>query len=137
MSKKILRRSLALGALMAFVITGSAMAAETVKNIPIGNGEFGYSEQSGLDANGGNDILLKGSLDADGNGKEKITFDITPVPDVNMVVVRAYGAGSVATIKDIDTIIIKGKVTSKDSSTGYSGNVFNAMSGSEIKLENI
>ena len=28
MSKKILKRSLALGALMAFVITGSAMAAE-------------------------------------------------------------------------------------------------------------
>ena len=30
MSKKILKRSLALGALMAFVITGSAFAAETL-----------------------------------------------------------------------------------------------------------
>ena len=29
MSKKMMKRSLALGALMAFVITGSAMAAET------------------------------------------------------------------------------------------------------------
>ena len=32
MSKKILKRSLALGALMAFVITGSAMAAELTIN---------------------------------------------------------------------------------------------------------
>ena len=31
MSKKMMRRSLALGALMAFVITGSAMAAEELK----------------------------------------------------------------------------------------------------------
>ena len=32
MSKKLFKRSLALGALMAFVITGSAMAATSVVN---------------------------------------------------------------------------------------------------------
>ena len=46
MSKKMLKRSLALGALMAFVITGSAMAREAVdfsKDYPsqIKGGEYG------------------------------------------------------------------------------------------------
>ena len=41
MAKKILKRSLALGALMAFVITGSAMAAELVSgNTAIGVGDY-------------------------------------------------------------------------------------------------
>ena len=46
MSKKMMRRSLALGALMAFVITGSAMAGDLVNPegkkdymMHIGNGE--------------------------------------------------------------------------------------------------
>ena len=33
MAKKIMKRSLALGALMAFVITGSAMASATYSNV--------------------------------------------------------------------------------------------------------
>lgn len=49
MAKKILKRSLALGALMAFVITGSAMAATVSfsgKNVTIGDTTIGAEKQS-------------------------------------------------------------------------------------------
>ena len=42
MAKKILKRSLALGALMAFVITGSAMAAQ--KNLGSGHDAIGVGD---------------------------------------------------------------------------------------------
>ena len=55
MSKKMLKRSLALGALMAFVITGSAMAAEvneTIKPSEIGN----YTADGSLSVNVGTGV---------------------------------------------------------------------------------
>ena len=52
MSKKIMKRSLALGALMAFVITGSAMAAElTSGNSVIGAGDYEVNS----------DVIISGS----------------------------------------------------------------------------
>ena len=45
MAKKILKRSLALGALMAFVITGSAMA----KDLKIENGNYTLRENETYD----------------------------------------------------------------------------------------
>ena len=44
MSKKMMRRSLALGALMAFVITGQALAADVTINYPDGH-EFGIANE--------------------------------------------------------------------------------------------
>ena len=40
MSKKMMRRSLALGALMAFVITGSAMAEELPTDVKVNSGDY-------------------------------------------------------------------------------------------------
>ena len=64
MSKKMLKRSLALGALMAFVITGQAWAAEVV------NGAFeGYSDRyTALGYNGG----TEGNLQIGANEEKKL-----------------------------------------------------------------
>ena len=82
MSKKMMKRSLALGALMAFVITGSAMAAnveETIKpvdltgdtvNVTVGADKNGiYGE--GADCNV--DVDLSGNLTVE-SGKTGITI---------------------------------------------------------------
>ena len=58
MAKKILKRSLALGALMAFVITGSAMAAELTS----------YDDYNGTEA------LLKDGLSYDLGASDEVTI---------------------------------------------------------------
>ena len=60
MSKKMLKRSLALGALMAFVITGSAMAAEIapITKTKTGTGTLTISGEAGL----GNAICASGDI---------------------------------------------------------------------------
>ena len=69
MSKKMMKRSLALGALMAFVITGSAMAAEPVYTQYAGDGTESHVSNVYWDGNGGSLTLSKGS-DATAIGKQ-------------------------------------------------------------------
>ena len=59
MSKKMLKRSLALGALMAFVITGSAMAEEPVYSKYTGTGTESHVSNVYWDGNGGSLTLSK------------------------------------------------------------------------------
>ena len=69
MSKKMLRRSLALGALMAFVITGSAMAEDPVYSEYTGTGTESHVSNVYWDGNGGSLTLSKGN-DATAIGKQ-------------------------------------------------------------------
>jgi len=83
MSKKILKRSLALGALMAFVITGSAMAAQT-DNLVLDSKDGWYKDiitedtvyvdDVKLNDNDHSNRLIKGT-----SGKEIVYFDGTAV----------------------------------------------------------
>ncbi len=59
MSKKMMKRSLALGALMAFVITGSAMAEEPVYSEYTGTGTESHVSNVYWDGNGGSLTLSK------------------------------------------------------------------------------
>lgn len=59
MSKKMMKRSLALGALMAFVITGSAMAEEPVYSKYTGTGTESHVSNVYWDGNGGSLTLSK------------------------------------------------------------------------------
>ena len=82
MSKKMLKRSLALGALMAFVITGSAMAAENYilnKDINL-SGEFVVTDKNVAvradgDAKDANGNLQNLGYEISNNGKVNITVD--------------------------------------------------------------
>ena len=64
MSKKMMKRSLALGALMAFVITGSAMAATTELNIGANQVEELNTIRGSFDITGAEGSTLKVSGDA-------------------------------------------------------------------------
>ncbi|MBQ3114233.1 MAG: autotransporter outer membrane beta-barrel domain-containing protein [Phascolarctobacterium sp.] len=95
MSKKMLKRSLALGALMAFVITGSAMAAEL----------------------NGSDVTYKGSASENklvngataqivGTGVETVTFKNDQEKAVNGAM---GGYAGKASITNVDKIVVNGK----------------------------
>ena len=74
MSKKIIKRSLALGALMAFVITGSAMAAVIEPVMPNdGNPYWGQSERIY--------VLGEGGLKSDSELSRN--YDVTEQPGIN------------------------------------------------------
>ena len=115
MSKKILRRSLALGALMAFVITGSAMAADVTVDLKGDSPTYGDYNSSGFNADGKNVYIT-------GTDTETITFDL----DGTQMALRAFGTIEVNKVKDI---VIQGTYKSTDPSAGYSGNVFYANGG--------
>ena len=119
MSKKMLKRSLALGALMAFVITGSAMAAERNidlkgENITFDNVTNAYL-QSGYNSNQPNPINLNGT------GVETVTIDGVS----KQCAIAAYGAGNI-TVNKVNEIVVNGEWRSTDASVDYDGNVFYA-----------
>ncbi len=119
MSKKMLKRSLALGALMAFVITGSAMAAETNinlngKDILIDNQTEKYL-QSGYNGNQPNPINLNGT------GVETVTLSGVS----QQCAVASYSTG-VISLKNLKEIVVNGVWRSNDASSDYAGNVFYA-----------
>ncbi len=101
MSKKMMKRSLALGALMAFVITGSAMAAET-------------TSLDGVDASFSPTGIYTGAVDAKlkeveviGTGKETVTFIGNPEITTDTYFVRAWsttGSSASATLSNINTL---------------------------------
>ena len=126
MSKKMLKRSLALGALMAFVITGSAMAADVTVDLKGDSPTYGDYNSSGFNADGKNVYIT-------GTDTETITFDL----DGTQMALRAFGTIEVNKVKDI---VIQGTYKSTDPSAGYSGNVFYANGGygtSTIKFTEI
>jgi len=136
MSKKMVKRSLALGALMAFVITGSAMAADSLGNYELKNGEekvFNNYLDSYLYANhsgGPTETSITGT------GKETVRFVGTGLP-YSQIAMGAYyqdGNGDIlphATISNIKDIVVGGKWVFETSSTG---NVFHAL-GKNTKVD--
>ncbi len=119
MSKKIMKRSLALGALMAFVITGSAMAAE--KNIQLNGTSITLDNQtnkyiqSGYNSNQSNPITLKGI------GVETVTSKGIS----EQCAVASYSTGEI-TIDNVKEIVVNGSWRSNDAYNNYAGNVFYA-----------
>ena len=115
-SKKMMKRSLALGALMAFVITGSAWATSNP----------GYYKQ---ESNEKITVNIDGNVDGfkiatfEGNGEHsgRGTF---------------YEAGESSLIKNLDEIKLVGPWY-KQSSAGDSENMFNAYAQKKLIIENV
>ena len=122
MSKKMMKRSLALGALMAFVITGSAMAAElTISSdsdfAKVKNGEIeGWS--NGTDIGKQNYARLE-DLASDNT----LTINNVNAIDINMFVGNIRSAANAITVKNNKLNIGSGKYISNETSTpiGFAG----------------
>ncbi|MBQ7759934.1 MAG: YadA-like family protein [Acidaminococcaceae bacterium] len=95
MSKKMLKRSLVLGALMAFVITGSAMANTLI--IEGGNGESSVqiynNEWDAAEASGDWSIAIGNYATAEGDAGIAIGYDAVAIGEASV----AIGDGSKAT----------------------------------------
>ena len=144
MSKKMLKRSLALGALMAFVITGSAMAAEPIelKGESVdkyGAYAFNNGENTGLSANvigegnetvkfigndaedsaSGSNVAIGGwSLGVDQDGNLKNQSSIVGVKDV--VVSKSWLNAFNAQVDTKLTINVEGSIrTDEDANVSY------------------
>ncbi len=122
MSKKIMKRSLALGALMAFVITGSAMAADAIKNDEINT----WDGSSIINTQLGDNVL--GEIDEDkydgtknrSYGLAVTTGSYTVDKDLNVVngvsgTERNYGiaieSGSSLTVMGVTDVDVSGTGT--------------------------
>ncbi|MBR5486534.1 MAG: hypothetical protein IKV70_01010, partial [Phascolarctobacterium sp.] len=73
MSKKMMKRSLALGALMAFVITGSAMAAE--QNFDLNGKDIVFDHVENKYPASGYNSSQPNPIKINGTGVETITFE--------------------------------------------------------------
>ncbi len=103
MSKKILKRSMALGALMAFVITGSAMAADTTNDFNYeGCLDMRSVDVSNLDGNTVyNDIIITNKVDRkDRLYKAIISAGEHTLKASNSIVISANNGGIATENKD-------------------------------------
>ena len=127
MSKKMLKRSLALGALMAFVITGSAMAASGVIADKIVNGTISGTGTLNVTVSGEQQGLQLGL--SNGSLSEKVTisgFDSIVLDGSNDEHKNSFNAykNTELTIKDISS-----GVYTADTSNLSSTTVFHAQGG--------
>ena len=125
MSKKILKRSLALGALMAFVITGSAMAAGqdlTPEEVPDKGSVFTKT-----------DGAVTNTLT--GTGTETVTLKPKYNGTSYSYPLRSYGTGNTATVSNLYEILISGDYCSNESdSQAALRGPFHAMDGGVLTL---
>ena len=131
MSKKMLKRSLALGALMAFVITGSAMAADVPNNYEAGKVLTG----AGLTVNGYGTITGAGDLTIESTDNNAVTINeegekLTITANQGSITLDAYNNNGNA-ILAYDNL----EITAKDTLNMYAGNrVIRALGGAEVNL---
>ena len=109
MSKKMVKRSLALGALMAFVITGSAMAAE--KNVNLNGQNIVYDNVTNMYLHSGYNSSQPNPYNLIGSGNETVTFKGVS----EQCALAAYGAGKV-NVNGVKEIIVNGEWRSTDAS---------------------
>ena len=138
MSKKMLKRSLALGALMAFVITGSAMAAEynvdattdtgklSLEKTDVKINDYKHEDQYGNHFYAGYTEPSTKHVVIEGSGVNAGETLTVVGNDGGQVAIGAYTGTTPASavVKNIQNIAITGKVTSTDPNAGFSGNVF-------------
>ena len=139
MSKKMLKRSLALGALMAFVITGSAMAA----NVTIGETLTGaITDKTEIVGTGSESITIIGTPNASSNPSVSSGY-ITKVEDIGTITYKGdWGTGSqananIATVWGKGDLVFNniGKITTEGTIGGET--VFFHAFGAKIDFKNI
>ncbi len=133
MSKKILKRSLALGALMAFVITGSAMAASGVISNKIVDGKIVGTGTLNVTVSGTDQGLQLGS--STGPVSEKVIisgFDSIVLDGSNSVHKNTFNAyaGTELIIENV------GSIYSADSSDLTNTTIFHAQKGN-VTINNV
>ena len=138
MAKKILKRSLALGALMAFVITGSAMAAQNLNSV------------SGGDAIGVGDYVVTTDVTISGSQKPMMGYQNLGNPgasgyvkvNVNdgkrLTVISNNGVTGEDTTGAVSNVIITGKgiidIQGKGNATGLGYGARNEIEAQSIKI---
>ena len=127
MSKKMLKRSLALGALMAFVITGSAMAEEPVYSKYTGTGTESHVSNVYWDGNGGSLTLSKGT-DATAIGKQHGNMGLKNFSEI-VFDGQYYTSGFLA---NPGTIVLDNIGTIKQTDGSYVTILFSPQSGGSI-----
>ena len=139
MSKKMMKRSLALGALMAFVITGSAMAANVT------NGEIltgAITDKTEIVGTGSESITIIGTPNASSNPSVSSGY-ITKVEDIGTITYKGdWGTGSqananIATVWGKGDLVFNniGKITTEGTIGGET--VFFHAFGAKIDFKNI
>ncbi len=124
MSKKILKRSLALGALMASIITGSAMAAEYESRQELNSGSFAATDifkvNPSVTGNGGA-IYNSGVITVNGSSFKENYLTHTSCC-YGGAIYNASGAKLIIT----DSNFLDNKTKSTDSKDGQGGAIYNA-----------
>ena len=128
MSKKMMKRSLALGALMAFVITGSAMAAE--QNFDLNGKDIIFDHVENKYPASGYNSSQPNPIKINGTGVETVTFEGA----VTQCALAVYGNGKIE-VNNVGKVVVTEEWRSPDDKIGNSGNVFYANGGTTKTAE--
>ena len=125
MSKKMMKRSLALGALMAFVITGSAMAAEVVDKPETSVSYVGVAEDNAHATKVqfvGSEVLTSGNYGVDNIVSYNVNVNAEKQNEVN-------GGVFAFRINNHDSVVTYGNEVIVDAKTSVKGTGNNSLIG--------